>query len=82
MMRKHASDGFVEMIVAPEISSVSDSTVNFTTGTLEASNVTLAVDSRGSLFATWASWGHTPAGDPTNIRIQFSRWPAGANLIR
>jgi general secretion pathway protein D len=26
------SDGFVEMIVAPEISSVSDSTVNFTTG--------------------------------------------------
>jgi len=26
------SDGFVEMIVAPEISSISDSTVNFTTG--------------------------------------------------
>jgi general secretion pathway protein D len=26
------SDGFVEMVVAPEISSISDSTVNFTTG--------------------------------------------------
>ena len=48
-----------------------------------ASNVTLARDGAGSLFAAWASW--TPGPDPaqpqvqvSNIRIQFARWPAGA----
>ena len=48
-----------------------------------ASNVTLARDGAGSLFATWASW--TPGPDPTqphvrvsDIHIQFARWPASA----
>ncbi len=49
-----------------------------------ASNVTLARDGEGSLFAAWASW--TPGPDPaqpqvqvSNIRIQFARWPAAAS---
>jgi hypothetical protein len=48
-----------------------------------ASNVTIAQDGAGSLYATWASW--TPGPDPaqphvqvSDIHIQFARWPAGA----
>lgn len=47
-----------------------------------ASNVTLARDGAGSLFAAWASW--TPGPDPaqpqvgvSDIHIQFASWPAG-----
>ena len=49
-----------------------------------ASNVTLARDGAGALFAAWASW--TPGPDPaqphvqaSDIHIQFTRWPAGAS---
>jgi len=49
-----------------------------------ASNVTLARNGAGALFAAWASW--TPGPDPaqphlqvSDIHIQFSRWPAGAS---
>jgi hypothetical protein len=49
-----------------------------------ASNVTLARDGAGALFAAWASW--TPGPDPaqphvgvSDIHIQFARWPAGAS---
>jgi len=48
-----------------------------------ASNVTVAFDDAGSLFAAWASW--TPGPDRaqphvgvSDIHIQFARWPAGA----
>jgi len=48
-----------------------------------ASNVSLAQDGAGSLYAAWASW--TPGPDPaqphvlvSDIHIQFARWPAGA----
>ena len=48
-----------------------------------ASNVTLARNGAGALFAAWASW--TPGPDPaqphlqvSDIHIQFARWPAGA----
>ena len=49
-----------------------------------ASNVTLARNGAGALFAAWASWtpGPTPAQphlQASDIHIQFSRWPAGAN---
>ena len=50
----------------------------------QASNVTLAFDGAMSLFASWASWtpgpdpAH-PATQPSDIRIQFARWPAGAD---
>jgi hypothetical protein len=49
-----------------------------------ASNVTLARNGAGALFAAWASW--TPGPDPaqpqaqvSDIHIQFARWPAGAS---
>jgi hypothetical protein len=49
-----------------------------------ASNVTLARDGAGTLFAAWASW--TPGPDPaqpqvqvSDIHIQFARWPSGAS---
>jgi len=49
-----------------------------------ASNVTLARNGAGALFAAWASW--TPGPNPaqphlqaSDIHIQFSRWPAGAS---
>jgi hypothetical protein len=48
-----------------------------------ASNVTVAFDEAGSLFAAWASW--TPGPERTqphlgvsDIHIQLARWPAGA----
>ncbi len=49
-----------------------------------ASNVTLARDGAGSLFAAWASW--TPGPDPAqphlqarDLHVQFARWPAGGS---
>ncbi len=49
-----------------------------------ASNVTLARDGAGTLFAAWASWtpGPNPAQPQVGVRdihIQFARWSAGAN---
>jgi len=49
----------------------------------QASNVTAGWDSRGSLFATWASWTpgpdpERPSASPSDIRIQLVGWPAGA----